>query len=67
MKESTARERLVQAATAFLADTPLAADVYEYQLLDRFIRDELTIHQVLDILAQREAEARSPAIRTDNL
>jgi hypothetical protein len=57
MESIPERERLVKAASAFLADTPLAPDAYEGQLLARFIAGELTIYQVLEMLAERQSQA----------
>lgn len=61
MQDVPQRERLVKSVSAFLADTPLAPDAYERQLLVRFVAGELTIYRVLEMLAEREAKAASPS------
>jgi len=49
-----ARRRFVDNALKFTDGTPLAAGPYERQLLDQFVRGELTIEQVLAYLEEAD-------------
>lgn len=54
MENQEKRDRLVRATISFLEDTTLTPGAYERHLLDRFITGELTIYQVLEILAMQD-------------
>jgi hypothetical protein len=60
MQNLPQRTRLVKASIAFLEGTSLAPDAYERYLLERFIAGELTIDQVLEILATQAEALQSP-------
>ncbi|MBJ6141759.1 hypothetical protein JAO77_00100 [Hymenobacter sp. BT559] len=54
MEDVQKRQRVVQGALAMTADTALAPDCYERQLLEEYVKGLLSIDEVLLLLAQQQ-------------
>ena len=50
MQKQEQRARVVEATIAFLEGNTLSADAYERHLLNRFVKEELTIDEALELL-----------------